>query len=99
MPSLDLSKKTTPALIHLPIDASSPPTRLLRRREASSYLKSIHGVDCAPSTLAKLFCIGGGPCVHKVGRFPCYAPADLDAWARSRIGPKQRSSSDRGDAA
>jgi hypothetical protein len=75
------------------------PTRLLRRREASWYLKNIHGVDCAPSTLAKLFCIGGGPCVRKIGRFPCYDPADLDEFALSKIGPRQRSSSDRGGAA
>ena len=74
------------------------PTILLRRREASLYLKNVRGVDCASSTLAKLFCVGGGPCVHKVGRFPCYDPADLDEWAQSRIGPKLRSSSDRAGA-
>jgi hypothetical protein len=94
-----MDKRTStniPSFVPTPDRAS--PTRLLRRREASTYLKGIHGVDCAPSTLAKLFCIGGGPCVHKIGRFPCYDPADLDNWARSRIGPKLRSSSDRGGA-
>jgi hypothetical protein len=76
-----------------------PPTRLLRRREASAYLKATWGIDRAISTLNKLACIGGGPVFCMDGRIPLYAPSDLDAWARSRIGPKQRSSSDRGGVA
>jgi hypothetical protein len=72
-----------------------PPTRLLRRREASAYLKTIWGIERSPATLAKLFCVGGGPVACKDGRIPLYASADLDEWAQSRIGPKLRSSSDR----
>jgi hypothetical protein len=75
------------------------PARLLRRREASAYLKTTWGIDRATSTLAKLSCIGGGPAFRKVGRIPHYTIADLDEFALSKIGPRLRSSSDRGDAA
>jgi hypothetical protein len=87
----------------LPIFSTIPeahiPTRLLRRYEASAYLKATWGLDRAVATLNKLACIGGGPAFRMDGRVPLYAPIDLDDWARSRIGPKLRSSSDRGGAA
>jgi hypothetical protein len=76
-----------------------PPTRLLRRREASAYLKATWGIDRAISTLNKLACIGGGPAFCRDGRIPLYAPSDLDDWARSKIGPKLTSTSDKGGAA
>ncbi len=63
----------------------SRPTRFVRRSEASRHLKEIWGIDRAPTTLAKLACIGGGPAYHKVGRVPLYKPEDLDAWARAMI--------------
>jgi hypothetical protein len=75
------------------------PTRLLRRREASAYLKATWGIDRAISTLNKLACIGGGPTFCRDGRFPLYARSDLDDWARSKIGPKLRSTSDKESAA
>jgi hypothetical protein len=36
--------------------------------------------------LAKLACVGGGPLFYKMGKWPLYDPADLDAWARERLG-------------
>ena len=63
---------------------SITPVRRLRRAEASRYLQATHGVVRAPSTLAKLACLGGGPLFVKFGHVPLYDPADLDAWVRSR---------------
>lgn len=66
----------------------------LRREEAARYVRENWGVPCARATLAKLAVVGGGPVYRKVGRTPIYAPADLDAWARSRIGRPRNSTSD-----
>jgi Family of unknown function (DUF6499) len=43
----------------------------------------------------KLAVVGGGP-VYRLAhhRYPRYAVDDLDDWARSRLGPKQRSTSE-----
>jgi hypothetical protein len=69
-------------------------TKLLRRKAASQYLHQTHGLERAPSTLAKLAVIGGGPVFRRVGRVPLYAPGDLDAWVASKLGPPMRSTSD-----
>ena len=61
------------------------PTRRLRRVEASRYLEETHGVTRAPSTLARLACVGGGPSFAKVNNIPLYAPTDLDSWVRERM--------------
>jgi len=37
-------------------------------------------IGCAPITLAKLRCTGGGPVFLKIGRAVRYARADIDAW-------------------
>lgn len=66
----------------------------LRRADAASYIQSVYGFPCSRQWLAKLAVIGGGPVYRKAGRTPIYAPADLDAWARARIGQPQRSTSD-----
>ena len=58
--------------------------RRLRRSEASRYLHETHGVTRAPSTLAKLACIGGGPMFVKFNHVPLYDPADLDSWVAGR---------------
>jgi hypothetical protein len=92
-----MNRRQSTALPNLLATPERPsPTRLLRRREASAYLKATWGIDRAISTLNKLACIGGGPAFRKVGRIPHYDPADLDEFALSKIGPRQRSSSDRG---
>jgi hypothetical protein len=59
--------------------------RLLRRKAASDYLREIHGLERAPSTLAKLAVIGGGPVFRRAGRIPLYSPDDLDCWAESLL--------------
>jgi len=58
----------------------------LRRHQAAEYLQERYGAYTT-ETLAKLACVGGGPKFRKLGRFPVYTPADLDAWAVSRMSP------------
>jgi hypothetical protein len=69
--------------------------RLLSRNEAAQYIEENWSVPCKPKTLAKLAVVGGGP-IYRLAhhRYPRYAVADLDEWARSRLGPKQRSTSE-----
>jgi len=73
----------------------SSPRRPLRRAEASTYLKEKFGIDRKPSTLAKLAVVGGSPPFCHAGRFPLYAPEDLDSWALSIMSGKKSSTSDR----
>jgi hypothetical protein len=74
----------------------STPT-LLRRRDASRYLRERYGFPYAPQTLAKLACIGGGPRFMKWGRWPVYSPDDLDAWVASKLtGPLESTSTPSG---
>jgi hypothetical protein len=68
----------------------------LLRNEAAQYVREKWGVRCAPKTLAKLACIGGGPEFRRAGRSPLYEPEQLDAWVLSRIGPPVHSTSDGG---
>jgi hypothetical protein len=68
--------------------------RFLRRKAASDYLRETHGLERAPSTLAKLAVIGGGPTFRRAGRIPVYATDDLDEWAISLLSPPMRSTSD-----
>jgi hypothetical protein len=67
----------------------------LRRREASEYLKEVHGLLEAPSTLAKKACLGGGPIFESFGRVPYYKPEALDRYAADRLSKPRRSTSDR----
>ncbi len=68
--------------------------RRLRRNEASAYLKDRHDIDCAPKTLAKLAVIGGGPAMEYVGRFPLYPEDALDDFARGKLSPRVKSTSE-----
>jgi hypothetical protein len=81
------------------LDISQPKgdLRFLRRADAASYVNKTYGFPCSRQWLAKLAMIGGGPVFRKAGRFPLYKPSDLDAWAHSRIGPAQASTSDAGN--
>jgi hypothetical protein len=65
----------------------------LRRVDAARHVRETWGLPCSPRWLAKLAVVGGGPIYRKAGRTPIYTPADLDAWAQSRIGAPQRSNS------
>jgi hypothetical protein len=71
------------------------PQIFLRRKEASAYLRQTYGLERAPSTLAKLAVIGGGPPFRLLNRVPLYTAADLDQWVASKLGPRMRSTSDR----
>ena len=68
--------------------------KLLRRKAASDYLRETHGLERAPSTLAKLAVIGGGPVFRRAGRIPLYSPDDLDCWAESLLSAPMRSTSE-----
>ena len=69
--------------------------RMLRRTEAAKYVTDTFGIPCSPKTLAKLACVSSdGPPFHKAGPYPLYPTEGLDAWARSKIGPLVRSTSD-----
>ena len=73
------------------IDAND---RLLRRSEAAKYVVETYNVPCSPKTLAKLACVSSdGPPFRRAGRFPLYPVSGLDAWAKSKIGPLVRSTS------
>ncbi len=77
--------------------AASPnvtPTRAFRRVGASAYLLDHYLISMAPSTLAKLASIGGGPSFLKAGRYPVYPIEALDSWARERISPLVKSTAD-----
>ena len=64
-----------------------PRPPLLRRWEASQYLREVHGLQFAPSTLGTMACLGKGPEVTRVNNVPYYRAADLDAWAKALIKP------------
>ena len=70
--------------------------RFLRRSAASEYLDAAWGVHRAPSTLAKLAVIGGGPIFRRAGRVPLYSTEDLDKWVASKLSAPMRSTSDVG---
>jgi hypothetical protein len=72
----------------------SPFARMLRRSEASAYVREHWAFPCSTAWLAKLAVVGGGPTFRRAGRFPIYATADLDDWARSRISAPVRSTSE-----
>jgi hypothetical protein len=77
------------------IDTAVSSERLLRRSEAAKYVTATYGFPCSPKTLAKLACVSSdGPPYRMAGRIPLYPQDDLDAWARSKIGPLVRSTSE-----
>lgn len=69
--------------------------RLMRRKAAAQYVTATYGFPCSPNTLAKLACVSSdGPPFRMAGRIPLYPQNTLDAWARSKIGPLVRSTSE-----
>ena len=76
-------------------DDKSGSNRLLRRTEAAKYITQTYGIPCSPKTLAKLACVSSsGPPFRLAGRFPLYPVSGLDEWAKSKIGPLVRSTSE-----
>jgi hypothetical protein len=80
--------------MQLELDLQSSSIYLMRRADAARYIREAHGIPCAPATLAKYACIGGGPAFRKAGKFPIYSRDDLDAWAKQRFGDLVRSTSE-----
>ena len=77
------------------VDDATGPGHLLRRVDAAKYVTDNFGFPCSPKTLAKLACVGScGPPFRLAGRIPLYPKGGLDAWARKKIGPVVRSTSD-----
>ena len=77
------------------LENTTVPQRLLRRTEAAIYVTDTYGIPCSPKTLAKLACVSSdGPPFRKAGPYPLYPTEGLDAWARSKIGPLVRSTSE-----
>jgi hypothetical protein len=76
------------------LEYSPEKNRNYRRSEASAYLKENYGLSYTTATLAKMAVVGGGPPYHAGPRFPLYPEAPLDAWARQKLGPLVRSSSE-----
>lgn len=68
--------------------------RWLRRKEAAEYVRKTFGVPCAPSTLAKLASVGGGPPYKRFGRHPMYFETGLRAWVQSRMSETYSSTSE-----
>ena len=68
-------------------------------KEASAYLKRVHGIQRKPSTLAKLRCVGGGPRFRRDGRLVVYPVSELDAWAREQLSPIVASTAELGGGA
>jgi hypothetical protein len=66
----------------------------LRRDQAATYIQETCGFPCSRQWLAKLAVTGGGPAFRKASRFPLYDRADLDDWARNRIGQRVRSTAE-----
>lgn len=69
----------------------------LNRREAAAYVRG-KGLPCAPSTLAKLATLGGGPKFRKFGRNVVHTVTDLDAWIVERLSPIKSSTCDPGQS-
>lgn len=68
--------------------------RYLRREDAAQHVRDTWGIPCSTNWLAKLACVGGGPTFRMAGRFPIYAPVDLNFWAAARISDPRRSTSE-----
>lgn len=78
-----------------PASNSAPLSNNFRPKEASQFLKDEHNIDAAEPTLAKWRTLGGGPKFLKNGsRRVLYPRAELDAWARARLGRLRASTSD-----
>lgn len=67
----------------------------MQRRQIADFLTE-QGYRIAPSTLAKLAVIGGGPAFRKFGSRPIYDPDESLEWARSRTTSRRSSTSDDG---
>jgi hypothetical protein len=70
----------------------------LTRPEAADYLTA-RGLIVSKSTLQKWATSGGGPVYRRFGIRALYTAADLDAWAKAKLGAPRRSTSEAEHAA
>jgi len=73
------------------------PDALLTRSQTAEAL-SASGFPIAAPTLATKATRGGGPPFHRFGKRALYPWGSTLDWARSRLSPALRSTSDAGDA-
>jgi hypothetical protein len=66
----------------------------MNTKEASVYLKEVHGIVRSPATLTKLRCVGGGPAFRKAGRQVILEQVHLDEWAAELLSRPVRSTSE-----
>lgn len=67
----------------------------MTRREASAYLKEVHGINRhEPNTLAKLAVQGRRPLFQKSGRWVLYRRDHLDVYATERLSEAHRSTAE-----
>ena len=71
------------------------PETLLTRKETAEALTAA-GYPTSPATLATKAVRGGGPPFRTWGRKPIYRWGDSLTWARDRLGPLIRSTSEAG---
>ncbi|PSC02691.1 hypothetical protein SLNSH_22790 [Alsobacter soli] len=64
-------------------------SKYLRRDRAAKYLQERYGIGTSANSLAVMAHKGTGPQFRLFGRFPIYHPADLDAWAESRVSARK----------
>jgi len=65
-----------------------------RRDDAADYVQKKYGIPCTKQALAKYAVVGGGPEFRKIGRWPVYEDAALDAWVAERLSKPVRSTSE-----
>jgi len=59
--------------------------KLYRRTDAAAYVREVHHVPCAETTLAKMATVGGGPEITYAGRWPLYSEQAIDAWVAAKM--------------
>ena len=69
------------------------PDAMLRRRQAAKALTAA-GYTTAEATLATRASRGGGPPFRRFGRVPLYHWGETLDWAKSRLSPPMRSTSE-----
>ena len=74
--------------------SSSKSETFLSRKEASDYLRREWNYALSVGSLTNMASRGIGPLMVYHSRFPRYAISDLDAYAKSRIGPRVQSASE-----
>jgi hypothetical protein len=89
------TKLETRNMTDVQADQPLPPAQpaYLSTKDAALYIRTAYGYPCTSGSLSKMRLTGKGPMFRLFGSRPIYAPAEIDAWARSRIGPPVHSTS------